>query len=109
LYQLLENDKNEALKPYAELFSKQKISANFYNEIKRYFSTEQIILQAAIPMIVLSTKQKINNDLDKMWADAYEKYSMNNLQDAFLPGFLLPRQVLRKYLSQLLHPAKKRS
>ena len=87
LYQLLENDKNEALKPYVELFSKQKISAKFYNEIKRYFSTEQIILQAAIPMIVLSTKQKINNDLDKMWADAYGKYSMNNLQDAFYPDF----------------------
>jgi len=87
LYQLLENDKNEALKPYAELFSKQEISVNFYSEIKRYFSTEQIILQAAIPMIVLSTKQKINSDLDKMWADTYEKYSMNNLQDAFYPDF----------------------
>lgn len=75
LYQLLENDQNEALKPYTELFSKHKISANFYNEIKRYFSTEQIILQAAIPMVVFSAKQKINNDLDKMWADAYKKYS----------------------------------
>jgi len=73
LYQLLENDKNEALKPYAVLFSKQEISVSFYNEIKRYFSTEQIILQAAIPMIVLSTKQKINNDLDKMWEENYKK------------------------------------
>ncbi|ARS41372.1 hypothetical protein CA265_17625 [Sphingobacteriaceae bacterium GW460-11-11-14-LB5] len=87
LYQLLENDQNEALKPYTELFSKHKISANFYNEIKRYFSTEQIILQAAIPMVVFSAKQKINNDLDKMWADAYKKYSMNNLRDAFYPDF----------------------
>lgn len=107
LYQLLENDKNEALKPYTELFLKQKISANFYNEIKRYFSTEQIILQAAIPMIVLSTKQKINNDLDKMWADAYEKYSMNNLHDAFYPDFYYhARYYVNTYLNYYI-PLKK--
>ncbi|MBO9672780.1 MAG: TlpA family protein disulfide reductase [Sphingobacteriaceae bacterium] len=100
LYQLLENDKNETLKPYAELFSKQKISANFYNEIKRYFSAEQVILQAAIPMIVLSTKQKINNDLDKMWADVYQKYPVNNFQYAFYPDFY---HHARYYASTYLH------
>ncbi|MBB6238408.1 thiol-disulfide isomerase/thioredoxin [Pedobacter sp. AK013] len=107
LYQLLENDKNEAVKPYTELFSKQKISANFYNEIKRYFSTEEVILEAAIPMIILSTKQKINSDLDKMWADAYKKHPINNVKDAFYPDFY---HHARYYASTYLHyylPLKK--
>ncbi|WP_343523395.1 TlpA disulfide reductase family protein [Pedobacter sp.] len=107
LYQLLENDKNEVLKPYAELFSRQKISANFYNEIKRYFSAEQVILQAAIPMIVLSTKQKINNDLDKMWAEVYQKHPVDNAQYVFYPDFYYHA---RYYANTYLHyylPLKK--
>lgn len=87
LLKMIRLDKEAELESYRDLLTLKQISPVFYKEIERYLNMDEAIMQAAIPMIVFSEKRKLNQDLEQMWADAYQKYPLNNIQDSFNPDF----------------------
>ena len=87
LIKLIEQDRRAQLEPYSKLLSAKKISTAFYSEIDHYLKVQANILEAAIPMIVFSETKKLNADLDRMWAAAYTKLPLEDIQNTFNPDF----------------------